>query len=157
VTVELLWLVIAVCAVAVAVSAAVVALALWRLAADGRAATARAERLLTMLDAELPPTLAALRSTSAELDALAGESAARLVLLERLAEEGQETMVAVRELSGSVNEILRGPADTVSGVRRSVSMVGTGISHGADRLRRAIAGDGPEDGPGAGSGGPASG
>jgi hypothetical protein len=140
-SIELLWLVIALAAGVIAVSVAAIALALWRLAADARAATTRADGVLRMLDTELPPTLAALRASAAELDALAGESSARLVLLERLAEEGQDTMIAVRELSGSVNEILRGPADTVNGVRRSARMVGSGISSGADRLRRAIVGD----------------
>lgn len=140
-TIELLWLVIALAALVIAASVLLIGVALWRLAADARVTAARAESLLAMLDRELPPTLASLRSTAKELDELAGESAARLVVLERLADEGQETMIAVRELSGSVNDILRGPADTVSGVRRSAKMVGTGISQGADRLRRAIAGE----------------
>jgi hypothetical protein len=149
--VDLLSIVIAISMIVIAISAAAVAVALWRLSAEARVTTGSADRVLTMLDRELPPTLAALRSTSRELDALAGESAGRLVLLERLADEGEQTMVAVRELSSSVNEILRGPADTVSGVRRSARMVGSGISQGADRLRRAITGaevgpDGSEGG-----------
>ena len=140
-SIELLQLVVAVAVIVIAASVAAIAVALWRLAGDARAATTRADAVLAMVDTELPPTLAALRSTARELDALAGESAGRLVLLEQLAQEGQETMVAVRELSGSVNEIMRGPADTVNGVRRSARMVGSGISQGADRLRRAIVGD----------------
>ena len=79
------------------------------------------------------------------LDQLAGESAARLLILDQLADEAEATMVAVRDLSASVNEIVRGPADTVTGVKRSVSMVGGGIASGADRLRRVITGD-HEDG-----------
>jgi len=146
-SVELLWLVIAVAAAVIAGSILAIAIALWRLAADARTTSGRADRVLTMLGAEVPPTLAALRASAKELDELAGESAARLVVIERLAEEGQETMVAIRELSTSVNEILRGPADTVNGVRRSARMVGTGISQGADRLRRAIAGDEGREGP----------
>lgn len=146
---DLLSIVIAISVVVMAVSAAAIAIALWRLSAEARTTTASADRVLTMLDRELPATLAAIRSTTKELDALAGESASRLLLLERLAEEGEQTMVAVRELSASVNEILRGPADTVSGVRRSARAVGTGITQGADRLRRAITGgetaDEPED------------
>lgn len=140
-SIELLWLVIALAAAVIAASVVAIAIAVWRLARDAGATTVRADRVLTMLDQELPPTLAALRASAKELDALAGESAARLVVVERLAEEGQVTMVAVRELSTSVNEILRGPADTVNGVRRSARMVGSGISLGADRLRRAITGD----------------
>jgi len=148
VSIELLWLVIAIAAAVVAASVVAIAVAVWRLATDARVTTRRADRVLAVLDTELPPTLAALRTSAAELDALAGETAARLVLVERLAEEGQRTMAAVRELSNSVNEILRGPADTVNGVRRSAKMVGTGIAVGADRLRRAITGDESHPDPG---------
>ena len=140
-SIELLYLVIAISAIVIAVSVAAIAVAVVRLARDAGTSTANADKVLKMLDEELPPTLAALRGSARELDALAAESNGRLVLLEQLAAEGQETMVAIRELSASVNEILRGPADTVSGVRRSAKMVGTGISQGADRLRRAIVGD----------------
>ena len=145
-SVELLWLVIAACAVVITASVVAITLALWRLAADARTTAARTDSLLVLLDAELPPTLAAIRSTARQLDELAGESTQRIALLEQLAAEGSETMVAVRELSSSVNEILRGPADTVTGVRRSARMVGSGIASGADRLRRAIAGEtGPDE------------
>lgn len=145
-SVELLWLVIAACAVVITASVVAITVALWRLAADARTTAARTDSLLVLLDAELPPTLAAVRSTARQLDELAGESTQRIALLEQLAAEGSETMVAVRELSSSVNEILRGPADTVTGVRRSARMVGSGIASGADRLRRAIAGEtGPDE------------
>lgn len=145
-SVELLSLVIAGCAVVITASVVAIAVALWRLAADARSTAARTDSLLVLLDAELPPTLAAVRSTARQLDELAGESTQRIALLEQLAAEGSETMVAVRELSSSVNEILRGPADTVTGVRRSARMVGSGIASGADRLRRAIAGEtGPDE------------
>lgn len=145
-SVELLSLVIALCAIVITASIVVITVALWRLAADARTTAARTDRLLELLDAELPPTLAAIRSTARELDELASESTQRIAILEQLAAEGQETMVAVRELSASVNEILRGPAETVTGVRRSARMVGSGIASGADRLRRAITGEtGPDD------------
>lgn len=144
-SVELLSLVIAICAIVITASVVAIAVALWRLAADARTTAARTDTLLELLDAELPPTLAAVRSTARQIDELAGESTQRIGLLEQLAAEGQETMVAVRELSASVNEILRGPADTVTGVRRSAKMVGSGIASGADRLRRAITGEGGTD------------
>ena len=143
--VELLSLVIAVCAIVITASIVAIGVALWRLAADARTTTARTDSLLELLDAELPPTLAAVRSTARQLDELAAESTQRIVLLEQLAAEGQETMIAVRELSASVNEILRGPAETVTGVRRSARMVGSGIASGADRLRRAISGEAGPD------------
>ncbi len=149
-SIDLLALTLAVCAIVISASVIAVVWSLMRLAGDARSATARAERLMEMLDTELPPTLAALRAAASELDELAAESARRIALLEELAAEGQETMVAVRELSGSVNEILRGPVDTVTGVRRSARMVGTGIAQGADRLRRAITGDAGPDHTGSG-------
>lgn len=145
-SVELLSLVIALCAIVITASVVAITVALWRLAADARTTAARTDSLLELLDAELPPTLAAVRSTARQLDELASESTQRIALLEQLATEGQETMIAVRELSASVNEILRGPADTVTGVRRSARMVGSGIASGADRLRRAITGEtGPDE------------
>ena len=82
-----------------------------------------------MLRVELPATLKALERASDSLEQLAGESAGRLVTLDALATEGEATMVAVRELAGSLNEIMRGPADTVSGVRRSARMMGDGLVH----------------------------
>jgi hypothetical protein len=145
-SVELLALVIALCAIVITTSVVAITVALWRLAADARITAARTDSLLELLDAELPPTLAAVRSTARQLDELASESTQRVALLEQLATEGQETMIAVRELSASVNEILRGPAETVTGVRRSARMVGSGIASGADRLRRAITGEtGPDE------------
>jgi hypothetical protein len=147
-TVEQLWLVAAIALAVIAGSFVAIAIALWRLSADGRAAARSTDQLARTLQAEAPPTLAALEKAAHALDELAADSSARLPVVERLADEGEATMAAVRELSGSVNEILRGPAGTVTGVRKSARMVGGGIASGADRLRRAISGDGgPDDGP----------
>ncbi len=138
---EMFWLVVAVSAVVVAVSVATIAWALVRLAREAGRTADEGQGLLQVLREELPPTLAALERAAASLDQLSGESAARLLTLDQLAVEAETTMVAVRELSSSVNEIVRGPADTVTGVKRSARMVGDGIASGADRLRRAITGE----------------
>ena len=135
------WLVVAISAVVIAVSIAVIAWALARLAAEAGRAADETHGLVQLMREELPLTLEVLQRASTSLEQLAGESAARLLTVDRLADEAEATMVAVRELSGSVNEIVRGPADTVTGVKRSVSMVGGGIASGADRLRRVITGD----------------
>jgi hypothetical protein len=138
---ETLWLVLAIAAVVVAVSFAVMAWSLWRLAGESRE-TARAGReLMAVLQEELPATITTLERTAASLDQLAAEGAARLVIADRLAEEAELTMTAVRDLSRSVHEIVRGPAETVTGVKRSARMVGDGIASGADRIRRRITGD----------------
>ncbi|MBX3032079.1 MAG: hypothetical protein KF809_18190 [Chloroflexi bacterium] len=138
---ETLWLVVAIALVVVALSIAAVAWALVRLARAAEQAATEAGRLIEELQEELPATLAALQRTSDSLDQLAGESGARLVTMDRLAEEATQTMGAVRDLSGAVHDIVRGPADTVTGVKRSARMVGEGIASGADRLRRVITGD----------------
>jgi hypothetical protein len=145
-TEQQLWLVLAVAAIVVGGSFAVIAWSTWRVAGDARRTTQATERLMTMLDRELPPTLDALQQASRSLDRLAGEGGAQLAVIERVASEGELTMAAVRELSGSINEILRGPAETVTGVRKSARMVGGGIASGADRLRRVITRADDEDG-----------
>jgi len=138
---DMLWLVVAVCAVVIAVCVAAMAWAIVRLGREAGRAAIEADGLMLVLREELPVALATLQRTAASLDTLAGESAARLVVIDRLAEEAEATMVAVRDLSSSVNDIVRGPADTVSGVKRSAKMVGGGIASGADKLRRAITGE----------------
>jgi hypothetical protein len=100
---------------------------------------------MAVLQEELPSTITSLERTAASLDQLAGEGAARLVIADRLAEEAELTMTAVRDLSRSVHEIVRGPAETVTGVKRSARMVGDGIASGAGRIRRRITGD--QEGP----------
>ena len=139
------WLVVAGSMVVIAVSLAVIGWSVAQLARDARRTADETNALVAILRDEMPPTLAALQRASVSLDQLAGESAARLVILDQLADEAVTTMGAVRDLSASVHDIVRGPADTVSGVKRSVSMVGGGIATGADRLRRVITGD-HEDG-----------
>jgi len=137
-SVDMLWLIVAVAAIVVATSAAVIAWATWRLAGDARVTAREGQHLSAVLRVELPATLSALERAADSLEQLAGESAGRLVKVDALAQEGEATMIAVRELAASLNEITRGPADTVLGVRRSARMMGEGLAHGADRLRRVI-------------------
>jgi uncharacterized protein YoxC len=143
---ETLWLVVAIALVVIAVSIAAVAWSFVRVARAAERTATDADRLIKVLETELPATLATLQRTSDSLDRLAGESGARLVTMDQLAEEATLTMGTVRDLSQSVHEIVRGPADTVTGVKRSARMVGEGIASGADRLRRVITGD--QDGSG---------
>ncbi len=142
---DMFWLVAAVSMVVIAVSVAVIAWALVRLAAEAGRTADETNGLVKVLREEIPPTLAAIERAAASVDQLAGEGAGTLATLDTLATEAETTMTAVRELSGSVNEIVRGPADTVTGVKRSARMVGGGIASGADRLRRVITGDQPPE------------
>jgi hypothetical protein len=141
---ETFWLVLAVAAVVVAISFAVMALALWRLAGESRRTATAGRELMAVLQEELPATIRSLERTATSLDQLAWEGAARLVIADRLAEEAELTMTSVRDLSRSVHEIVRGPADTVTGVKRSARMVTDSVASGADRIRRRITGDGEE-------------
>ncbi len=138
---DMLWLVVAICAIVIAVSVAAMAWAIVRLGREAGRAAIEADGLMRVLREELPAALTSLQRTAASLEALAGESAARLVVVDRLAEEAEATMIALRDLSSSVNDIVRGPADTVTGVKRSAKMVGGGIASGADKLRRVITGE----------------
>lgn len=145
---ETLWLVLAGAAIVVAASFAVIAWALVRLANESRRTATDANVLIKMVQEELPPTLVALQRTADSLDRLAAEGAERLAIADRLADEADATMAAVRDLSRSVHEIVRGPADTVTGVKRSARMVGDTVASGADKLRRRLTGGSDEhDGP----------
>ncbi len=141
---ETLWLVLAVAAIVVAASFVVMAWALWRLAGETQQTAKVGRELMVLLEEELPATIKSLERTATSLDQLAGEGAARLVIADRLAEEAGLTMSAVRDLSRSVHEIVRGPADTVTGVKRSARMVTDSMASGADRIRRRITGDADE-------------
>jgi len=142
---ETLWLVLAVAAIVIAASFVAMAWALLRIAGEARQTSQAGRTLMVLLQEELPSTIAALERTATSLDQLAGEGAARLVTADRLAEEAELTMASVRDLSRSVHEIVRGPAETVTGVKRSARMMGDTIASGADRVRRVISG-----GPGSG-------
>jgi|SoiMethySBSTD1v2_1073268.scaffolds.fasta_scaffold2902839_2 uncharacterized protein YoxC len=135
---EQLSLVLALAVAVIAGSFAVISWSAWRLTTDARRAAHATEELVTMLNKELPPTLTAMQRISASLDQLAEEGGRQLATVDQVATEAQQTMVAVRELSTTVNSIMRGPAETVTGVRKSARMVGDGIASGADRIRRVI-------------------
>jgi hypothetical protein len=142
---EQLTLVVAVSVVVIAGSFAVIAWSAWRLTTDARRTARATEDLVTMLNRELPPTLTAMQLISTSLDQLAEEGGRQLATVDRVATEAEQTMAAVRELSTTVNSIMRGPAETVTGVRKSAKMVGDGIASGADRLRRVITRSEEED------------
>jgi uncharacterized protein YoxC len=133
-TIETLWAILAVSAVVIAVALAIVALVALLVARDAR-------RTLRSLDAELAPTLRQARETTASMGRLATDLQARIERLDRLADETEATLVAVRGAADSAQTFVRGPADVVEGARRTAESVGRGILTGADRLRRRMAGD----------------
>ena len=106
---ETLWLVLAIAAIVVAVSFAVMAWALWRLSAETRQTATAGRELMAVLQEELPATIRSLERTATSLDQLAGEGAARLVIADGLAEEAELTMTAVRDLSRPSTRSCGGP------------------------------------------------
>lgn len=137
-TQDIAFVVIAISAAVVAVSLVATVFIVRGLSADTRALARRSEQLVAMLERELPPTIEAVNELSASVEKLSNDVQPRLKRLDKLADEAEKTLVAVRGLSAAVNDIVRGPASTVSGVKKSARVVGEGLASGADRLRRAI-------------------
>ena len=136
VPVEILWLAAAIALVIVALAALVLAVAAARLAGDVRRLTVRTDRLLESLEAQLPPTLASTRELSGNLARLSSELAPRLGRVDELLEETQATLATLRSSLEATEDIVRGPADAVAGVQRTVRSLGEGLAQGAERILR---------------------
>ncbi len=141
--------------VVIAISAAVVAVAFVLIAVSVRSLSRESgdlvrhsEALVTVLERDLPPTIQQVRDLGASISELTTAAQPRLERLDGLLDEAEATLVAVREVSSSLNGLVGGPAATVSSVKRSVRTVGEGVMSGADRLRRAISRDDDGDGDG---------
>lgn len=133
-TQETMWLVLASAATVMAVALALIALTVIAVARDAR-------RLLRHLEAELEPTLGQARATAVSVERIMAEMPRRLDRLDRLADEAEDTLTAVRAAAESAQSIVGGPAEVVEGARRTAESVGRGILTGADRLRRRMSGD----------------
>jgi uncharacterized protein YoxC len=145
-TQDLALIVIAISAGVVAVAFVLIALSVRDLGRDARRLAQHSEALITALEKELPPTIQQVRDVGASVAQLSSAAEPRLERLDRLSDEAEATLIAVREVSSTLNGLVRGPADTVSGVKRSVRVVGEGIASGADRLRKAVSGTGGQSG-----------
>jgi uncharacterized protein YoxC len=128
-TAETFNLIAAICLVVLAL--AVVGIA-WSVIRTGT----EARRLMTTLQTELPQTLQQARVTAASVESLTTELAPRLARLDRLVDEAEETLVALRATIAVADSIVRGPADVMDGAKRTAESVGKGLLSGADRLRR---------------------
>jgi uncharacterized protein YoxC len=143
---DLALLVIAISAGVVALAFVLIAVAVRDLGRDARRLAQHSQALITALEKELPPTIQQVRDLGTSVTDLSKAAEPRLERLDRLSDEAEATLIAVREVSSTLNGLVRGPADTVSGVKRSVRVVGEGIASGADRLRKAVSGAaGPSD------------
>ncbi|MBA3959423.1 MAG: hypothetical protein H0X60_03370 [Chloroflexi bacterium] len=128
-TAETFNLIAAICLVALALAAVGIAWSVMRTATEARG-------LMVTLRDELPQTLQQARVTAASVESLTTELAPRLERLDRLADEAEETFVALRATIAAADSIVRGPADVMDGAKRTAESVGKGLLSGADRLRR---------------------
>ncbi len=131
---ETFHLIAAICLVILAAAGAITAWAVIRTGAEAR-------RLMSTVQAELPQTFEQARATAASVESLTAELALRVERLDRLADEAEETLLALRSTISAADSIVRGPADAMDGAKRTAESVGKGLLSGADRLRRKIAGD----------------
>lgn len=131
---ETFHLIAATCLVVLAVAAAIAAWAVFRIGADAR-------RLMVTLQTEVPQTLQQARATASAVESLTADLAPRVERLDGLADEAEETLVALRATIAAADSIVRGPADVMDGAKRTAESVGKGLLSGADRIRRKVAGE----------------
>jgi len=144
-TQDLAMVVIAISAAVVAVAFVIVAVSVRGLSRDAREVAQHSEALITVLERELPPTIQQVRQLGTSIEALTTEAKPRLERVDSLLEEAEATLIAVREVSNSLNGLVGGPAATVARVKRSVTTMAGGVVSAGDRIRRAITRDGDED------------
>jgi len=144
-TQDLAMVVIAISAAVVAVAFVLIAVSVRGVSRDTSELAQHGEALIAALERDLPPTIQQVRELSASIAQLSSAAQPKLERLDSLADEAEATLVAVREVSSSLNGLVGGPAATVSSVKRSVKSVGEGMASGADRIRRAISRDGEDD------------
>lgn len=146
-TQDLALVVIAISVAVVAVAFVLIAVSVRGLSRDARELVTHSEALMAVLERDVPPTIQQVRELTTSLAALSSAAQPKLERLDGLADEAEATLVAVREVSSSLNGLVGGPAATVSNVKRSIKTVGEGMASGADRIRRAISRDGEDDDP----------
>jgi uncharacterized protein YoxC len=138
VVIEAVWLVIGISVAVIAIAVLIAAISLRGLARDARSLAQSSERLVRVIHDELPPTLGQLRDLTVELEQLTHDLGPRLERADRLADEVEDTLSALRGTLVAAEGIIRGPLDAVDRARQTVRSVGEGIAVGADRLRRAV-------------------
>lgn len=124
--------------IVVAVAAIVLTYAVRRLLEDVRAVTRAAHDNLRLVEELLPPTLSDLRKSSANLNRLSTDLAARVDRVDALLDESEATLLSLRATVEAAEEVVRGPAAAVDRARRTVAAAGAGLARGADRLRRNV-------------------
>jgi uncharacterized protein YoxC len=115
--IELIWGIVAVALLVIAVALTVLASSVVRLVREARVALASSQRLLWMLETELPPTVAQLRSLAGKMDGLADDLPPRLERLDALLDDSDETLAAVRASAEATEQVARVPLDAVERVR----------------------------------------
>lgn len=148
-TQDVALIVIAIAVAVVAISFVLIAVSVRGLGRDVGELARRGDALITALEDELPPTIQQARELAKSVSELTREAQSRLERVDALADETEATLIAVREVSSSLNGLVGGPAATVSSVKRSAKTMAEGVASAGDRIRRAMSrDDGDEDGQG---------
>ncbi len=133
-TAETFNLIAAICLIVLTAAILSIAWAVLRTSGEAR-------RLMAELRQEVPSTLRQASATAASVESLTTDLAARVERLDRLADEAEETLLALRGTIAAADSIVRGPADVMDGAKRTAESMGKGLLSGAERLRRRIAGE----------------
>ncbi len=145
-TQDLAMVVIAISAAVVAGAFVLIAISVRGLSREAGDIAEHSQALITILERDLPPTIQQVRVLGVSISELTAAATPSIERLDALLDEAEATLVAVREVSSSLNGLVGGPAATVSNVKRSARTLGEGVMSGADRIRRAISRDDDEDG-----------
>jgi ABC-type transporter Mla subunit MlaD len=146
--VTVVWAVVAGALVVVALAVVILAIAMTRLAGDARKLVASSDRIVGIIEQELPATLRHIGVVSANLERVSSQIDPRLARVDELLDESEATLAVLRSSLEATEEIIRGPLDALNNARKAVKSVGDGIASGADRLLRraksAAGGEGSE-------------
>jgi uncharacterized protein YoxC len=134
----LITLAIAVAIIVTAVALVALAAGVLLLLRDLRRLSRAAERVVQVVETELPPTMHDLRTAAANTERLSRELGPRLERVDGLLDEAEATTMSLRATVEAAEDIVRGPAAAVDRAKRTVSAAGKGLARGADRLRRSV-------------------
>ncbi len=124
----------------IALSAFIIAIAVWRLSRDVRRVTRSACETLSVVNTELPATLKELRLAATNIGRVSAELQPRIARVDALLDEADGSVASLRATIEAAEDIVRGPAAAVDRAKRTVGAIGAGITGGADRLRQQMQG-----------------
>jgi hypothetical protein len=126
--------------VVIALAALIAAIALWRVSGDVRGVTRSLTETVSIVQAELPPTMKELRDSATNLRRVSDELSPRIERIDALLDETDATVASLRATVEAAEDIVRGPSAAVDRARRAAGAAGRALASGADRLRHSVEG-----------------